>query len=732
MNKRDKHAGHLSSGIRYTKRNIARDTLASRDSVSDGLGAVWQRWNVTVFGACLFCAVFTGPSLADDRPFVAQIEQNSFLKSLLETPTISESRGAHISPDGRSVLFFVDERNVDANEDKGGWRLGRIQESSLSDVRLLELSRNVSVQWIDASRVGYFLSAEKGGLAPGLRMFNVENGADHLVLAKDALGEGASILGDFAWRSDGNAVAFRGSIAGSRDVEPSGVVYDTYVSHKSNVVSLYTYDLDSSTLTRLTPSDYSVAFSYDWSPNGEEIVFAYESRPDININSYFMLTDLAIVDVLSKTIRPLVSEEGGDNFPVWSPTGEAVFFTSHRQGIVYPMGWGAVIDIESAEIRDVIASQRSHSFRFWSRDGDWYVASEPETFSRKLVRVDAATGAAIDIKWLGQEPKQLEYRSSFSFADDGTFVFIQSEPTSPPQIFRSALSDDGRTIEPPQRLTRFGAETPYKNYIQAQTVEWCSTDGEFNLAGILVTPKGVDEPLPTILHLHGGPSQIRGEFNASPWPGMVNAAATAGYAVFTPTTRGRAGFGDEFFGAIGTEGSAMVKPWLDAYSGLQHLIHTGIADPERLAVIGHSYGGALAGYGITQHDFAAAVIHEPGDLDRTHHIAWARADGWQAYLSRDLFGIRNRFDDTEQAMVVEESTLWHADQIDTPVLLQCGLRAQHRKCEDFFIALRELDVPAEYFVYDESHVFAAPIAQYNDVVRTLIWINYWLDRHAED
>jgi len=86
--------------------------------------------------------------------------------------------------------------------------------------------------------------------------------------------------------------------------------------------------------------------------------------------------------------------------------------------------------------------------------------------------------------------------------------------------------------------------------------------------------------------------------------------AAAGYAVFYPNPRGSSGRGQDFAGRVrGDMGGADTHDYL---SGLDALVARGIADPEKMAVTGVSYGGFMSAWLITQDErFAAAVVISP-------------------------------------------------------------------------------------------------------------------------
>jgi dipeptidyl aminopeptidase/acylaminoacyl peptidase len=134
-----------------------------------------------------------------------------------------------------------------------------------------------------------------------------------------------------------------------------------------------------------------------------------------------------------------------------------------------------------------------------------------------------------------------------------------------------------------------------------QHVTWKAPDGT-EVGGVLELPYGYKkgDKLPLVVGIHGGPTtSTKADLNFDPHNGRLYFAAN-GYAVLFPNYRGSTGYGDKFVtDLIGRENDIEVN---DIIAGVQHLVKEGIADGDRVGVMGWSNGGYLTNCLITRKD----------------------------------------------------------------------------------------------------------------------------------
>ena len=274
-----------------------------------------------------------------------------------------------------------------------------------------------------------------------------------------------------------------------------------------------------------------------------------------------------------------------------------------------------------------------------------------------------------------------------------------------------------------ERLTHLNPQVDTWILPQIKHVSWTGADGD-PCYGILELPHGYQEgdgPLPTIIELHGGPTSST-KYRLRLWIYGRALMASNGYALLSPNYHGSTGYGDAFLEKlIGRENEIEVK---DIAAGTQWLIDQGIADPERIGVMGWSNGGYLTNCMITGHpDLYRAASSGAGVLDMV--IQWGIEDT-PGHVINFMEGLP-----WEQADHYRDaSPLFDLNRVRTPTLIHVGsddprVPAAHARA--LYRALRHyLNVPVELVVYPgEGH----GLSTYENRLAKMEWDLAWFGRH---
>ncbi len=253
-------------------------------------------------------------------------------------------------------------------------------------------------------------------------------------------------------------------------------------------------------------------------------------------------------------------------------------------------------------------------------------------------------------------------------------------------------------------LYRSRPELPLESLAAMQPIRYTARDG-LEIPGYLTLPQGVEaRNLPVVVNPHGGPWG-RDRWGFSAYPQFL---ANRGYAVFQPNFRASTGYGKAFLNAGNHEwGTGAMQH--DISDGVQYLIDQGIADPDRIAIFGASYGGyaTLAGLAFTPELYAAGVSYVgPSNLIT---LLSTIPPYWGPM--KKIFDVRvgNIDDPKDRARLIAQSPLFEADQIQAPLLVIQGAndpRVKQQESDQIVVALRERGLPVEYLLAeDEGHGF---------------------------
>jgi dipeptidyl aminopeptidase/acylaminoacyl peptidase len=338
------------------------------------------------------------------------------------------------------------------------------------------------------------------------------------------------------------------------------------------------------------------------------------------------------------------------------------------------------------------------------------VTGEVEAFSVNYLKtewtaLDPAIGASL--QWLGSQLKG-EFGVQARTRDDSKWVVWNDPLTSPSKVY---LYD-----RKAQALTEFYTTRPELEgapLVAMHPREITARDG-LTLVSYLTLPPGSDPDgdgvpnaaVPMVLLVHGGPWARDGfGFNrAHQW------LANRGYAVMSVNFRGSTGFGKDFINAGNLEwGEAMHDDLIDA---VDWAIKGGIAQADKVAIMGGSYGGyaTLAGLAFTPDKFACGVdIVGPSNLET---LLATIPPYWEPQVKQFHERMGNPNTPEGKQLLIDRSPLYKADQIVKPLLIGQGAndpRVKQAESDQIVDAMQKAGIPVTYVLFpDEGHGFARP------------------------
>ena len=246
-----------------------------------------------------------------------------------------------------------------------------------------------------------------------------------------------------------------------------------------------------------------------------------------------------------------------------------------------------------------------------------------------------------------------------------------------------------------------------QNLAPMTPIRYPSSDG-LEIPAYLTIPTGMEaKNLPVVVLVHGGPKGPRDSWGYS---SLVQFLANRGYAVLQPNFRASGGYGKKFLNAGDLQWGKLMQD--DITWGVKHLIEKGIADKDRVAIMGGSYGGyaTLAGLAFTPDLYACGVdIVGPSNI---FTLLDSIPPYWEAGRAF-LYGmVGDPSTEEGKALIKEASPLFSVEKISKPLLIIQGAndpRVKQAEADQIVIALREQGHKVSYLLADdEGHGFAKP------------------------
>tara|TARA_B110000444_G_scaffold37667_1_gene33183 strand:+ start:2214 stop:4034 length:1821 start_codon:yes stop_codon:yes gene_type:complete len=254
------------------------------------------------------------------------------------------------------------------------------------------------------------------------------------------------------------------------------------------------------------------------------------------------------------------------------------------------------------------------------------------------------------------------------------------------------------------KLTELGKASPWlnENHMAEMTpIKYTSRDG-LTIHGYLTLPENSNgKNLPLVVNPHGGP-WARDTWGYNP---QIQFLANRGFAVLQMNFRGSTGYGREFWEISFKEWGKSMQD--DITDGVQWLIDEGIADPNRIAIYGASYGGyaTLAGLAFTPDLYACGVDYV--GVSNIFTLLETLPPYWE--LGRQMMYEMIGNPETERDLLEAASPIFHVDSIRVPLFVAQGAndpRVKQSESDQIVEALKARGVEVPYMLKeDEGHGF---------------------------
>ncbi len=641
---------------------------------------------------------------------IAQTKSNWSPTQTIKHKVISTVR---VSPNGEKVVYAVKE--LKTIEGKSEF-INHLFISDINNTNTIQLTQgeknNINPKWSPDGKKIAFVSNR--------------DGKNNLYFLKLGAGEAERLtdiktgINDFKWSTTGNQIAFTSSDFETEEEtgnKKSGndwyFMNENFKQGRLHLLQLNKKDKNGMPqITTLSKENRHIN-SFSWSPDDQWIAYAHAASAGVEDNTF---CDISMIKISSGEVKIIANTTVGENQPLFSPDGKFIaYYNLDEKGI-----WGGktsvkIFALEDGSVQTLADTPNGPAELIgWSNDGKTVYTLEPFHTSTKIFRLSSDGKQATE--WTTGTKGVL---SGLELNSKGTHFGFTFQDTSIPQDgYISSVSNFSA-----QKISTINPELASLPVPKTELISWKSFDG-MEIEGLLTFPLNYEagKKYPFILNIHGGPAGVFSESFIAV-SGIYPLAALAENDIFIlrPNPRGSNGYGLKFREANHRDWGG--SDYKDLMAGVDYVITKGWADPNKMGVMGWSYGGFMSSW-IVGHTnrFKVASIGAPAVDLATQDLTDDIPGFLPSYMEKQPYQDWTVYDD--------HSPLRFVQNVKTPVLLQHGqadIRVPFSQGLMYYNALKRRGVPVRFLVLPrQPHGPAEPSMILKTAQTNLSWMLHYL------
>ncbi len=628
-----------------------------------------------------------------------------------------------ISPDGTQIVYRRNGFDIMKDNSRGNLWIINTDGSSHRKLTSREVSESQASWSPNGDRIAFASSTKEGS---ELYMYWVATGQ----IAR--LSQLEKSPGSLTWSSDGKHIAFTMFIAekppivakmpskpeGAKWAEPARIT--DRLKHEADgrgymnpgFTHIFMIPAEGGTARQITSDNYNHSGDFSFSPDGKTIYFSANRFEDWEYR--FRNSEVYKVDIDTKKITTLTTQDGPDYAPKVSPDGKTVAFLGYLDKVQDHQNTVLHLMNTDGSNRRIISSNFDESISdiTWDTSGKGLYFMYDIKGNSKIGYISTTGSVTKLTDNVGGTTIGRPYASgSYSVSSKGAIVFTKTRPEYPADL---AVIQNKKAAK---LITSLNEDVlSHRELGQTEEVWYKSSFDGRDIQGWIVKPPfyDVSKKYPLLVENHGGPILNYGDrFTAE-----IQLYAADGYVVFYPNPRGSTSYGEEFGNLL--KNNYPGQDYNDVMDGVDYLLEKGIVDVNKLFVAGGSAGGIMTAWIIGKNNrFKAAVVVKPV-------MNWISktlvADNYFGYADTRYPG--QPWENFENYWKFSPISL--VGNIETPTMVMVGtndLRTPPSEAKQLYHALKLrkietvlVEIPGSY-----HNIASKPSNLISKVVHTLAW-----------